>query len=351
MKNKFLCLLLCAFLVIGGIIFSACGIKGYDLKKFNNDYLALANQEGVSVNEQGYLEFDFIQIYNAIVARDGNPANDPCATSLATFYAPLTNQYAYLTKNSQNFIVYVKEMLSAGNDASKQTRNNIQSQLKEVSSSLNNVQNKIKDYVRVISITTSQNTLDRQAYFNNLTNALCGFYNSCRNLSFSVANVFFNDILNNENYNFYSNANNYSVKLTNTLPDITNFQVFNLTQNFVEMYVEGNDKAINEEAFTSYKNSVESLINYTAELKGKKIKETEEVYKNVLAMYALNGKLINERNMHLNATNNVVYLEVLQNGASNQQEQASMNIIAGYKQNLDDLTNALVKILQSTEAI
>lgn len=336
MKRKFLCLVLCALLCVGAIVFSACSKGAYNLADFNKDYEAIAQTYNKVNLNSGYLEFDLKSISEAL---EGNEEE------ITKFVTPLNEYYSTLTKNSLVFIVSIKGNLNGNGDVSKATRNAIRSQLESLKASVGQVDNQIDEFNKILRNTNANDT-SRNDYYDLLTGALVEFYDNCRTLSSTLADAYFGKIRPNENYNYYEDSTNFGSNLKLNLDDLTVYQIFNVTQNYIEMNVDGGDSEKIAASFAEYKQDVATLDDKLFKLKNNReanFSDIDAARALAVQLYNLNSKVINEREMYLQACNSVIYAQV----ATEQSDYNDTNcvmIIAGYGETLKEYTSVLLKI-------
>ncbi len=331
MKKKLLTFVLCAFLCVGAVVFSACGNSGYDLSDFAQDYAAIATDLENVTTDDGYIEFDFSQITSAIKDKEEDDN-----------YTSLLENYSTLSKNSQRFIVYVQGTLS-NEDISSTKRNNIQSQLSTLSSAVVEIDNQITEFARIIA-NTAYTDNSRTYRLNLLVSAFLDLYNACRDLSFSIAEVYFEDIIVNENYNYYTNSTNYSTNLLSSLTDLTNYQIFNLTQVYIETNLDGaSDVTVLNDFADDYETTIRNLEYYLGTISSLTITEDDSLYNLAVELYTLNSQILNERELYLNACNSVSYVAVKE-VQSDYTETSYVQIIEGYSQIVEQFTTVLTRI-------
>ena len=336
MKRKFLCLVICAFLCVGAIMFSACNKGAYNLADFNKDYEAIANSYNNVKLNGGYLEFDLQNISQAL---EGNEEETE------KFVTPLNEYYSVLTKNSLVFIVSIKGNLNTNGDVNKTTRNAVRTQLDNLKTSVGQVNTQIDEFNKILRNTAANDT-SRNDYYDMLTGALVEFYDNCRTLSSTLADAYFGKIRPNENYNYYENSTDFGSNLKLNLDDLTVYQIFNVTQNYIEMNVDGGDSTKIADSFAAYKNDVSTLDDKLSLLKSNRdatFSDTEAARVLAVQLYNLNSKVINEREMYLRACNSVIYAQVA-NEQSDYNDTNCVMIIAGYGETLKEYTTVLLGI-------
>lgn len=333
MKTKFLSLILTAFLCLGAFTFSACD-NGYNISNFNTDYESIGNNLNVTINS-GYLVFDLSKIEQA-VTENGEEEN--------SHLLYLRNYYQPLVRSSLSFVVYAKDVLTASTTVEKDLCNLIDDQLTALNDASKNVGQQIEEFSNIIANTSSEDA-DRDYRFNLVTRAYNEFFNATRTLSSTMARAYFENVVSNENQNYYEDNTNFALYVQNSLQDLARYQIFNLTQSYIEMHVDGADMISIALTFTNYQSKVDTLNSYIASSTDKSFDKSDEGALHPLAvkLYNLNSKIINERDLYLNACNQIVYTEVATE-QSDYNETSAVQIINTYSETIDDFNDVLISI-------
>lgn len=239
MKKKILSLLLVVMFIPAIFMFAGCKDKGYKLTNLENDYNNISqNCENVNIDE------------NKIVFNYDNftIGSTKYLSETINSVAPYTNlnKYNVLLDNLMGFVYEYIDVCSNENiDASEDVRNTLKVQLDELAEAIYEVDVYINQWAEVIEFNYNDDVTNSQCLsrFKTLLIGYNGLFQKAINFSNSLASLYYNNALNDANPridNVALSDFNSSVVISK-LQGRVKYEISNLSQLFVEIYVDGND--------------------------------------------------------------------------------------------------------------
>lgn len=341
--KKLLCLLLVAILIPSVFVFSACGNdNAYKLSSLSADYSKIDDYENVKM-EKNKIVFD----YDKFVYE-----NEHILTYCIDNVEPYTELKNYNTLLN-NILIFVYEYIDVcSNDnieADAKIRNEVKFNLDEMNSAIKDVDTYINQWYDVIRFKYNDNILDSACLsrFETLLESYSDLYQKAINFSNTISRIYYKYALNDSNPNIYEKgyAQFDASVVVSKLPGRIRYQISNLSQSFVEMYVDGEDlaKFITDETSSgfgkmdltqyNYLNSVNSIskdidLNKAVEI-ANNIANKEKFYNLAIDAYNIVNIIDNDYEMFIKACNNVIYTEV--NSSSSSLDQVYAKLIENNK--------------------
>ena len=332
MKKKILSLILVLMLLPIASLFGACGKNdGYNLNNLEKDFKKIAKANDNVELVEGVLTFDY--------------SNHPEVQTVINSTEPYTslNNYNYVFYNLMNFACsYIDECSNNSSTNNVKIKNNIEQNLDELSKSINDVNECFNMFAEMVHVSQSNPTekacLSR---YENLIKTYEDMYQSAINFSNSLSNLYYNHILKDGNPNVYSiGLTNFDANMIITkFESRIKYQLSNLSQSFVEMYIGGNlaDKIVNQETTfdltqNDYSTKVQSLNKQIESIQIAVEKANHEDNKQnfySLAVQAQNIQemLNNDREKFVEACNSIDYITVKASLSSTAYEDMCVSII------------------------
>ena len=336
MKKRILSLILVLMLIPFASLFSACGKdKGYNLDNLKTDFAAIEKENNNVKFADGVLTFEY--------SAHGNLQE----------VINSTDEYKIL--NDYNF-VFENMMMFASNNVAKCSINSATSEvaiknktledLKDFKKSVSDVNQCFNLFAEMILVSqsnpTSSNCVGR---FNNLIKTYDAMFESGRRFNNTLANLYFNNILNDGNPNVYAvgevnfNANTVVSKIRSRIE----WEISLLSSSFVEMT---DDFNLDDYGYKS---------NMTKLLKVANLKEdeaTERAKENKSNFYALSVQaqniqtvLINENSKYNYACNEIDYVSVSASDSATPQQKLCASIIEENYNTISIYANVLNQML------
>lgn len=242
MKKKFLSLILVLMLIPFASLFCACGADdGYDLDNLEKDFSKITNQTDTMKLEEGELVFDYSSYPNVQNAIENT---DP--------YTSLSN-YNYVFENLMKFSCsYIDECSNNKATSDVKIKNEIKENLDELSKSMKDVDECLDMFAEMINV--SQSNLTQTACltrYKNLITTYENMYQRAINFSNALSNLYYNHVLKDGNPNIYAiSFSNFDANIVVTkLESRIKYQLSNLSQSYVEMYIGGElaEKVVSQE--------------------------------------------------------------------------------------------------------
>ncbi len=333
MKRKIISLILVLMLLPLASLFSACGKdKGYNLNKLENDFYKIANEnENVKIEDNRFvLDYSAHTNVNIIIN-----AVEP--------YTSLSD-YNYVFNNLMTFsFAYIEECSQNSPTANAKIRNKIKYNLRELKKSVSDVNDCFDIFAEMLNISQADPTADAcLSRYKNLIDTYEDMYTSAINFSNSLSNYYYDHILKDGNPKVYSinldkfNPNPIVAKLESRI----NYQITNLTESFVEMYISEDltDKIIDGSTTFDldrfgYYDSIQALLEKpitsveVANEKANHANNKQNFYDFALQAQTIQETLNNDNKKFIEACNRINYAEVKANPTATAEEETCVGII------------------------
>ncbi len=346
MKKRILSLILVLMLIPFASLFSACGKdKGYNLNNLVSDYNSIANENNNVKLDGGVLSFDYSSYGNVQEIIDN------------------TNEYKIL--NDYNF-VFENLMMFASNNVAKCSnnsatknvaiKNQTQQDLIEFKKSVSDVNQCFNLFAEMILVSqsnpTSSNCVGR---FNNLIKTYDAMFENGRKFNNTLANLYFNNILNDGNPNVYAvgrtnfNANMVISKIRSRIE----WEISLLSSSFVEMTDDFNlsdnnyytDNGNNNDSYMEKLLKVASLKEDKATERANHEDNKSSFFNLAVQAQNIQTVLNNENSKYVYACNEIDYIAVSAADSASAQQKLCASIIEENYNTISTYANVLSQML------
>jgi len=330
MKKKILSLILVLMLIPFASFFSACGKdKGYDLTTLDDEFYHIADCNNISL-DAGKLVFDY-----------SNQAN---MNFIINSYEPYVNlnNYNYVYNNLMEFACEYIDECSNNSIENAEIKNKVKADFENFKKSMQDVNECTNMFAEIINVSQGVDVLAPACLlrFENLLETYETLFNSAISFNNSLADLYFNHILQNGNPNVFGtsiedfDANTVVSKLKSRIL----YQKSMLSQNYVEMYIGGDlaEKIADDSedlmlTVFGYADNIENINKtFTEETAAEKANnETNKQNFYDLAVQAQNiqATLNNDKEKFVYACNTISYAESCSNDTATAAELLCMDII------------------------
>ena len=326
MKKRFLSLLLVLFLLPSIFLFGGCGEEGYKLTNLEADYKKMVSNCDNITMQDNKIVFDYTN------HKLGNQEYLVEAINVAPYNQ--INNYNALFDNLMGFVYEYVDVCSNKNiDASNEIKNNLKQDLDNLSIAINDVDAYINQWAELIQFHYNDDITNEQcvARFKTLLASYNNLYQSAINFSNAVADLYYNYALNDSNPridNIELDKFDASV-IISKLQGRVKYQVSNLSQVFVEKYIDGQDLEtvittkdeeygfvgvldLNISAYLDKVNSIERVFGAgfdaeTAVTIANGASKKQDFYDYAIQAYNMQNILDNDNSMFISACNKVAY--------------------------------------------
>ena len=329
-------------------LFGACGKDdGYNLNNLQKDFNKIENENNNVVITDGNLTFDY--------------SNHENINGIINSTSPYTSlkDYNYVFTNSMSFICsYIDEC--SNNDATKNAtlKNRIKNDLDKLSLTIRDVNECFDLFAEALygnmANPKAQPCLDR---YENLIYTYQAMYVSAGNLTNSLADLYYNHVLNDGNPNVFGGGKaNFNVAtVVNKFESRIKLQLSNLTQCFVETYISGDlakKVAKSETTFSltkyDYKTNVEALnkpIKSVQTAIEKAIVNKNDFYELSVQAQNFQTTLKNDIDKFVIACNDIDYAVIKTDATASAHDKMCVSIVESYYNLVSTYNNVLVKML------
>ena len=348
MKKKIISLILVLMLLPIASLFTACGKdKGYNLNALNTDFNHIKNENGKFV-------FDYSSYENLdYIIRSYNPYVELLDYNYV-FYNLMSFAYEYVPVCSNNFLT--KEV---------GIKNQVRDDLVALKKSIGDVNKCVNMFASCVIDASGEEitSFDCLTRFENLLSTYEDMFKKASNFNNSLSNLYFNYALRDGNPDVYSiGLENFdSSVVISKLRARIKYQISSLSQNFVEIYIDGDlDERIAKEEKTfeldsedyPYKSMVESIDKTFEEETATEIINKDQTKKETfynLSVQAQNIQAImnNDKDKFIIACNNIDYGLVVKEATITPYEQMCVDIIDGNYQLVCDYNYVLTEMLKT----
>ena len=239
MKKKFLCMLLVFMFIPAIFMFAGCKDDGYKLTNLNVDYNNIANNcENIKIVENKIV-FDY-ESYTI--------GSTKFLSATINSVEPYTNlkNYNVLLDNLMGFVYKYIDVCSNKNiEASDEVRNNLKANLDQLGETLYDIDVYIGQWAEVVEFNYTEDVTNSQCLsrFKTLLIGYNSLFQKAINFSNSLASLYYNNALNDANPRIDNIAlvDFDSSIIISKLESRVKYEISNLSQLFVEIYVDGND--------------------------------------------------------------------------------------------------------------
>lgn len=348
LKKIVLSLILVLMLLPIASIFSACGKSdGYNLNKLQKQYWEIATANNNVVKEDDKLKIDY-------------PNHSQIISTISTNY-PSLEKYNTVFENLTEFMSsYVDECSNNRVTNNVKLKNQIKKDLNLFSIAVRDVNEAFDMFAEFIytnkSTPRAEECVER---YENLIFLYERAYQTASNLSNDLSNLYYNFVLKDGNPDIYKRgSSDFESLVVTKFESRLKYQISNLTQCFVEMYIGGDfahKVANNEKTFNlsenSYSASVTALRDNITSVEGAIEKaETNKAEFYELSVQAQNFQtaLNNNQSKFVKAYNDVEYVLVQPKGNKTAYEELCVsiveenyNLVMGYNSVLADMLDII----------
>lgn len=354
MKKQFLSLLLVVLFIPSIFVFAGCKDKSYKLSNLEGDYKNIVSGcENIKM-EGNKIVFDYSSHKIGDIAYMDSVLNlEP--------YNQLEN-YNLLFDNLMGFVYEYISVCSSDNiEVDADTRNKLKTELNNLSLSINSVDIYINQFAEIIEFNYNENVITDicLARYKNLLFEYNNLYQTTINFSNSLASLYYNNALydSNPRIDSISLENFDSSVVISKLQGRVKYQVSNLSQIFVEKYIDGqgieeviitdNEGVfgkldLSKDNYLSNVNNIERVFNSSFDAESAVIIANSEskkqtFYNLAVQAYNLQNILDNDNYMFVQACNAIQYGKVGNN--------KSKDIINNYNYAVQKYNDVLVGML------
>ena len=350
MKRKLLSLILVLMLIPFASLFSACGNDdGYNLNHLQKDYNKIAKENNNVQMVEGNIVFDY--------------SNHPFVENVISSIEPYTSisSYNFVFENLMAFSnSYIDECSNNGKTKNAKIKNEVKENLNQLSKSIGDVNECFNMFAEMINV--SQEDLTGNAClsrYENLIKTYEDMYQSAVNFTNSLSNLYYNHILRDGNPNIHSikyekfDANVVITKFESRIK----YQLSNLSQCFVEMYIGGDfaEKIVNSETTfdlnqNNYLNNVTALEKEIESVqiaieKANHINNKQNFYNLAIQAQNIQETLNNDRDKFVEACNFVDYCVAKTNISATALEEMCVGIVDSTHSLIVEYNNVLTQML------
>lgn len=351
MKRKFLSLILVFLLMPCAFLFSACKDKGYNINNLQKDfYQVAANNENIK------------QVDSALVFDYTNHAK---LNSVIEYNYPYTQlkEYNQVHNNLMEFTFdYIGKC--SNNSAVKNVglKNQLRKELDDLKKSYAEVNLLVNNMAEIVNLTNDIMDETTTSTYLDLLYAYEDLFACASKFNNTLANVYFNYVLPNGNPNIYKiGSENFDANVVvNKFDARLKYQKSNLSQCFVEMYVNGRELAQDivegEEYFDldeyDYADNIEAIDSFFDEIvaveKANSSSNKQKYYQLSVQAYNIQEALKNDNSKFVNACNKISYATFdWQNSTAEEQMcyeiiEQRFELVSAYNDVLSNMLNMTV---------
>jgi len=367
MKKLFSILLIAVLFIPSMMLFSACGKnKGYDLSNLSTDFYSIADKNNNIVKVANKLKFDYSQ---------HQISGDTYLLETVYTVKPYTTikDYNLVLDNVMAF-VYTHIDLCSNNSIAidSEYKSKVKSDLDAFSEAMSDTNIHVNYFAERIkqSYTDSSIAITSSAClsrYQNLLDSYDNLYQTAINFSNTLSNIYFNHALKNANPNVYDIAvEDFDPNIVvNKLNSRIKYQISNLSETFVEMYINGgklSESIVTKvgDAFGSFNlnkynyidkvNAIDVEIDENTVLG--KIRENgvlkdsySEFYDLSIQAYNLQTILMNDNEKFLSASNAIDYLTAKANTDATAYDNMCVRVIEDYDYAISSYNTVLVDMI------
>lgn len=239
MKKKILSLILVFMFVPAIFMFAGCKDKGYKLTKLETDYNSIAESctNVKIIDNKIVFDYDNYKI-----------GSTKFLSETINNVEPYTNlkQYNVLLDNLMGFVYEYIDVCSNKNiEASKAVRNNLKTEIDELSETIFDIDVYISQWAEVVEFNYNDDVTNSQCLsrYKTLLMGYNDLFQKAINFSNSLSSLYYNNALNDAN----PRIDNIAIEdfdssvIISKLHGRVKYEISNLSQIFVEIYVDGND--------------------------------------------------------------------------------------------------------------
>ena len=313
-------------------LFTACGKgKGYNLNKLDNDFNKLATQNNnVAIKENGDLVFEYTELSVVSAINEVTPYNQ-----LKKYNEVFYNLMAFSTE-------YIDECAKNSATDNVEIKNQVKSDLQQLNRAMREVNGSINVFAEMINVNKETNIKAEAcvATFKNLLKSYDNLFEKSINFNNSLSDLYFNYILKDGNPDIYSkNLSDFnSADVILKLKSRICFQKSNLSQSFVEMYVDENlaEKVASEQEIfdlnrfnysSNISNISKNFDESTAVEVANNVTNKERLYELAIRAQNLQSTIKYEQDKFVKACNSIDYSLTKENEAATEYQLLCVRII------------------------
>jgi len=327
--KKIFSLILLVLLVPCVALFNGCGDKGYQLSKVDDDVINMSTKYECLVMEEGVMKFS----YDSYLDGEVDYINNIISTQKPYTYL---NDYNMLFDNLMAFsFEYLEECASDDIKVDKDLRNQLEQELIALDNDMANINTVTNTWASTIKSAYKDSNIDITENVVCLTRFkdLLKFYDelfiSAINVSNTMSTIYFEYVLNDANPNYYdiTLAEFDAGMVVNKLDARIKFQISNLTQSYIEMYISAGDLAeklidvnnnygnldLNAYDYATRVNAIKGrdFVSENATNTANSSANKETFYNTAIELYNIQEVLRDNTNMFITACNDIEYKNVV----------------------------------------
>lgn len=361
MKKILTSLILCATLICGVFVFSACD-KDYNLGNLKNDYLKLADgYKEISMSTKCEIQFDYSKIVitstNMAEIMEQNPK-----------YANINSVYNKLVSNSLYFTTEIIEVCSNNDiNVKNKFKNQLHSDIQEVDNKLAVVNENLIGLAEKLSVAYPLGKVSNDdacmARLEDMFDAYEKLIEASLKLSKDLSTLYFNYILEEDNPSYYGKSLD-DIDSSVAIASIKNnvcYQVVNLTQNYYNNYVKGSglsktiaqgneDFSLANSSFKDYVDNVHRIVVMDIRTSaGVAIDASttlkQNFYKTLVKLHNLQAIMKNDSEKYSVASEAISYVKSKNNVNATNDEKMYVELIENYTYIVNEYNETLVELL------
>lgn len=295
-------------------LFSACGNDGYNLNNLQNDFNTIQTENENIKYSDGKFVFDYSKHANL--------------NAVVEYTYPYTQlkEYNKVYENLMAFTFdYIDECSNNSSIDNAKTKDSIKKDLDALKKAIHDVDNYVNMLAEIINVSYNDDIFTNACLsrYENLLVSYSELFKCTTNFNNSLADLYFNHVLVDGNPNvFEMGSSNFDVnKVVNIFDARLKYQMSNLSQCFVEMYIDGNlaDQMANAEEYFdltqyNYEDNIEAISlsfdEQVASEKANNASNKQRFYELSVQAYNIQAALKNDDSKFIHACNKIAYASI-----------------------------------------
>ena len=350
MKKRILSLILVLMLLPIASIFSACSnSKGYNLDMLDDDFYKIVETNNNLINKNGVIEISYLAHENLGEIISKTTPYNQLSNYNALFYNLMSFPHSYIKTCSNNNLTDNAEI-----------KNRVERDLNSFAKAMEEVNNSINIFAENVIMAennqqTSRPCLER---FENLLDAYLRMYEAATDFNSSLSDLYFNYILKDGNPDVYAlQKENYASVVVNRFRARLAYQIGNLSECFIEMFVDGSLAAkvasstgtlnLDEYEYSLNVNSLKKTFTeqIAVEKLGINSDSNSRFYELAVEAHNIQATLNNDREKFLTACKEIKFSDVFGNVSSTPLEKMCSHIILSNFELVKQYNSVLAEML------
>ena len=351
MKRKLLSLILVLMLLPVASLFGACGKdKGYNLNNLKTDFQKISTNSNNITMVDNHFGFDYSGHNNLETIISTNAPYKELDKYNIVFYNLMDFSCEYIDECSNNALT-----------SDIAIKNRVKHELDELAKAVGDVDKCIDMFAEIVNVASGENVVADACLvrYENLLETYADMFESAINFNNTLSNLYFNYILKHGNPDVYSigKANFDATVVVNKLKSRLSYQKSNLSQCFVEMYIDGDlaekiayDNVTFDLSSYGYSDNIEAINvifdEETAAFKANHEDFREEFFALAVSAQNIQSILNNDKGKFVTACNAIDYGVVLASiDIATAYNKMCVEIIKGNYNLIVEYNNILVSML------